>query len=208
MKEDITLRKSYQDLRIPFNTFIECMCNNNLDELVIEGSYTYNELRGIYENIYLQFIEAINNEDVIHKFNLAREISMIENRVKLVSMVLDNIAKYGINKDITDGIKALGYMVFITPNESNIGRYIKSVTGCVNADILELQEKVKQYNESSNTDTITVDRNYFEKVIVSIELAFKITIDIDSITTAKYCEYVNQYQIYIKNKQQKKIQHD
>jgi hypothetical protein len=66
------------------------------------------------------------------------------------------------------------------------------------AELLELQEKLNEIDKVEKKET-EITKQYFEKVIVAIELTFKFQISVEKITTAKYCEYVNSYNNHIKN---------
>lgn len=197
LQTDIQLRKSYQDLSIPFNIFIEILVNNDLSKLIIEGQYNVDELQYIWERIYNQFIENVGSDDVKLRLEQVKDIVELETRIKLAEWVI-NALNISYNDDIAELLNNFGYSLNIKPNENNIQRVIKIFMGFVNADILALKNKIAELPPDNKGDDEKPSRQYFEKMIVAIELAFKISINIDNISTGKYCEYVNSYNVWIK----------
>ena len=196
LNEATQSRKLYQDLSIPFNKFIEILVNNDYSQLIVSGDFSLNELLNQWEIIYNQFIEAIGNDEVKIRLETVKEITEIENRIKIADSIIRTL-KVSYSDELAHLLTEFGYSLNIKPNENNIDRVIKIFMGFVNADILALNNKIAEMPANEN-ESETPTRQYFEKMIVSIELAFKVSINIDNISTGKYCEYVNNYNVWVK----------
>lgn len=189
--------KLYQDLSIPFSKYIEILINKDLNLLIIEGEATESELSNSWQTINELYIEAIGDLDTKIRIESAKEIAYLEGRIVIANLIIAQLlTRY--SDDLIQMLSCFGYFISVEPNEANLEAYISQFNGYLNAELLELKEKL---NEIDKTDvkSVEVTRQYFEKIIVAIELTFKFQINIDNITTAKYCEYINSYNNHINN---------
>ena len=192
-----TSLKLYQDLSIPFSKYIEILINKDLNLLIIEGEATESELSNSWQTINELYIEAIGDLDTKIRIESAKEIAYLEGRIVIANSIITQLLiRY--SDDLIQMLSSFGYFITIEPNEANLKAYINQFNGYLNAEVLELKEKLNEIDKSDKKNE-EITKQYFEKVIVAIELTFKFQINIDIITTAKYCEYVNSYNNHIKN---------
>ena len=192
-----TSLKLYQDLSIPFSKYIEILINKDLNLLIIEGEATESELSNSWQTINELYIEAIGDLDTKIRIESAKEIAYLEGRIVIANSIITQLLiRY--SDDLIQMLSSFGYFITVEPNEANLDAYISQFEGYLKSEILELQEKLNEIDKSDKKNE-EITKQYFEKVIVAIELTFKFQINIDIITTAKYCEYVNSYNNHIKN---------
>lgn len=189
--------KLYQDLTLPFSKYIDILVNKDLQLLTIEGIPSESELSDAWGTINELYIDAIGDLDTKIRIEDAKDIAYLEGRIIIANSIIAQL-KYGYSDALIDILNSFGYIISIEPKESNLDAYITQFEGYLKSELLELQEKI---NSIGGTDkkSVGVTRQYFEKIIVAIELTFKFQINIDKITTAKYCEYINSYNKHIKN---------
>ena len=189
--------KLFQDLSIPFSKYIEILVNKDLNLLIIEGSATENELSDAWQTINELYIEAVGDLDTKIRIESAREIAYLEGRINIANAIITQL-NYGYSDALIQMLSSFGYIISIEPNEANLEAYINQFNGYLKAELLELQEKLNEIDKSDKKQT-EITKQYFEKIIVAIEITFKFQINVDKITTAKYCEYVNSYNQHIKS---------
>ena len=192
-----TSLKLFQDLSIPFSKYIEILVNKDLNLLIIEGNATENELSDAWQTINELYIEAIGDLDTKIRIESAREIAYLEGRINIANSIIKQL-EYGYSDALIQMLSSFGYIISIEPNEANLKAYINQFNGYLKAELLELQEKLNEIDKVEKKET-EITKQYFEKIIVAIELTFKFQISVEKITTAKYCEYVNSYNNHIKN---------
>jgi len=192
-----TSLKLFQDLSIPFSKYIEILINKDLNLLIIEGNATESELSDAWQTINELYIEAIGDLDTKIRIESAREIAYLEGRINIANSIIKQL-EYGYSDALIQMLSSFGYIISIEPNEANLEAYINQFNGYLKAELLELQEKLNEIDKVEKKET-EITKQYFEKIIVAIELTFKFQISVEKITTAKYCEYVNSYNNHIKN---------
>jgi hypothetical protein len=189
--------KLYQDLMIPFSKYIDIVVSKDFKLLIIEGEASETELSNAWNTINELYIDAIGDLDTKIRIESAKEIAYLEGRINIANAIITQL-QYGYSDALIQMLSSFGYIISIEPNEANLDTYIKQFNGYLNAELLELKEKLNEI-EKSDIKPIEITRQYFEKIIVAIELTFKFQINIDKITTAKYCEYINSYNNHVKN---------
>jgi hypothetical protein len=189
--------KLFQDLSIPFSKYIEILINKDLNLLIIEGNATESELSDAWQTINELYIEAIGDLDTKIRIESAREIAYLEGRINIANSIIKQL-EYGYSDALIQMLSSFGYIISIEPNEANLEAYINQFNGYLKVELLELQEKLNEIDKVEKKET-EITKQYFEKIIVAIELTFKFQISVEKITTAKYCEYVNSYNNHIKN---------
>jgi len=192
-----TSLKLFQDLSIPFSKYIEILINKDLNLLIIKGNATENELSDAWQTINELYIQAIGDLDTKIRIESAREIAYLEGRINIANSIIKQL-EYGYSDALIQMLSSFGYIISIEPNEANLEAYINQFNGYLKAELLELQEKLNEIDKVEKKET-EITKQYFEKIIVAIELTFKFQISVEKITTAKYCEYVNSYNNHIKN---------
>ncbi len=192
-----TSLKLFQDLSIPFSKYIEILINKDLNLLIIEGNATESELSDAWQTINELYIEAIGDLDTKIRIESAREIAYLEGRINIANSIIKQL-EYGYSDPLIQMLSSFGYIISIEPNEANLEAYINQFNGYLKVELLELQEKLNEIDKVEKKET-EITKQYFEKIIVAIELTFKFQISVEKITTAKYCEYVNSYNNHIKN---------
>ena len=191
------LLKLYQDLTLPFSKYIDILVKKDLSLLIIEGKASEIELKDAWETINELYIDAIGDLDTKIRIEDAKDIAYLEGRIYIANALITQL-KCSYSDALIDILNSFGYIISIEPKESNLDAYISQFEGYLKSEILELQEKINGIDKTDKK-SVEISRQYFEKIIVAIEITFKFQISIDKITTAKYCEYVNSYNNHIKN---------
>ena len=189
--------KLYQDLMIPFSKYIDIVVSKDFKLLIIEGDATESELYNAWNTINELYIEAIGDLDTKIRIESAREIAYLEGRINIANAIISQL-KLKYSDALIQMLSNFGYIISVEPNEANLDAYINQFKGYLNAELLELKEKLNEIDKGDKKTT-EITRQYFEKIIVAIELTFKFQINIDKISLSKYCEYINSYNNHVKN---------
>lgn len=193
-KENIVLSKLYQDLTLPFKDYIDIVVNNDLSKLIIEGTPTTEELNEAWQTINELYIDAIADLDTKIRIEDAKEIAYLEGRINLAEIIIKQL-RLNYTDELALSLSEFGYPIML-PTKENFEKFVIQFRGYLKADLLTLEEKIKEQPKEKKGENPT--KQYFEKVVVAIELTFKFSINIEQITTGKYCEYVSSYNDYCK----------
>ena len=197
MEEVKKSSKLYQDLTLPFSKYIDVLINKDLQLLTIEGNPSESELSDAWETINELYIDAIGDLDTKIRIEDAKDIAYLEGRIIIANAIIIQL-KYEYSDALIDILNSFGYIISIEPNEANLDAYINQFEGYLKVELFELQEKINGIDKTDKKSE-NITRQYFEKIIVAIEITFKFQINVEKITTAKYCEYINSYNNHIKN---------
>lgn len=174
-----------QDLQLPLKQFARHLINGG------EGVENWQE-------VYMQYLEALGSKDIDIIVTRSAEIEYLENKIKLGAMLLQTIAGTN-NYALIEILPQFEYPIGIALTPATSFEYCEKFEGYLKSErfrISEILDSIKSEGES-----VKVDMNYFERMIVAFEIAFKKDIDINSLTTAKYCQYYRAYYEHVKSKQ-------
>lgn len=189
------LYRSIHDL--PLTIFIDCQCEQKYDGLVLQGSPTNTEISEAWADLLQQYTELIGGSEVIDKIKNLSQIIKLENRLQNIEKLLQLIVMIP-NEKMYNLLFIYGYSLPKLPfSEQNIEKVLKVFMGHYKLD--RTKYKMLTANKQATKQTIQPKqtRNDFVKMLSRVAIAFKLpTISISSITTAEYCNYVNEYRAH------------
>lgn len=188
--------KLYQHIReIPLNKFKECDVSGNLSALIISGYPSPEEIIEAWQNIKMQFADAIGNHEFVLFKNVFRDKTVLSINLANISMMVDVLRRV-YNKDIADRLnKALGTKVDF--NYLDAEAYHKQLDGCVmrsksikiKIDLMELQQKAMKdkHNEGSEPT-----HEYYDSMLITLSDHAKYEIK-DTISVFEFCTRVKRF---------------
>lgn len=217
--------KLYQNIhKLPLSRYRDCICDNNLYALVIEGTPTPEELTECWENIKAQVAEVSGNNS--HSFikSLYKEVIELQLRYNDIISTIEQLRllqthfinrSYDVPQYLFDKQKDLAKKLNKEVNSSfafNIfdeEKTYRELDGCVTrAGSLKIKLDLRTMAYEAERKKITSDKGekltheYFDKVLINISDYAKYEIHED-ITVAVFYERVRRYTDYCKTLKQK-----
>jgi hypothetical protein len=191
--------KSIVDL--PLNKFIECYVDENLYALVISGDVEKQNLTDAWENIVLEYNDAMSDAETKMYISLLKETSLLQAKYKLVEMAILRLS-IAYNKEMHDDLNNFtSSNLLLDPSKPDeykkelekAGRRSKSM-------LIQYELKRNQLaamEEKNQVKTTKPTREYFQSVLITLSDFAKYELK-DTITVYNFCERVRRYGQHIK----------
>lgn len=172
----------------PMSVFIQCMCEEDYQALVISGKANSNELTEAWVLLLSEYQELKGDSiDNIEQMRLTKGIWKLRNHLQIVDYCTQFLSER-YSESIADSLCKLGYV--FKPTEKEPHKYISLLNNIINKTKLkyvQLQQMVKQLEEElKNTQRDKPTRESFETTLIHIEEMQKTSYDLDTITAYKY----------------------
>ena len=186
--------------------FIDCLVNNELEKLIIEGTPTEKELSDCFDSLYMQYTEEAGGLQAKKKLMKTRQLTQLQNRVKMFGLLIEviNILPtkenfeflYSFNEYLPERMEF---------SEDNLKKVINSMIPHWKSEYVDLMnelDKIKLSNPSGKESHYTYE--YFASTITEMESVFKTVIP-ENITVGKYCSWIAKYKAYARRLEIEKL---
>ena len=194
---------------VPLAVFIDCICDNNFDGLIILGKPTSDELATAFEAIYEQYIEAVGGKDLLRHIRQIKEIAIAQNRVVSAECIIETFKLYP-TEGLYEQLYKFGYKLPKKPyNYANVNEVLRIFVANYKYDFRKLEKLILEFesvNKSDGEKSSGYTREYFIGSLVDMSEAFKFNISEKDLSVLQYCIYINRYKSYC-DAQLKKLQH-
>lgn len=194
---------------VPLPVFIDCICDNNYDGLIISGKPTSDELATAFEAIYEQYIEAVGGKDLLRHIRQIKEIAIAQNRVVSAECIIETFKLYP-TEGLYEQLYKFGYKLPKKPyNYANVNEVLRIFVANYKYDFRKLEKLILEFesvNKSDGEKSSGYTREYFIGSLVDMSEAFKFNISEKDLSVLQYCIYINRYKSYC-DAQLKKLQH-
>ena len=205
------LPKFYSTIyELPLKNFEDVLVNNNLSALVISGFPDPKLLNDAWNNVLIEYTEALGTSEYLMYVNIYREYELLKLNMEMMKLCICTLRK-NYSTYFVDELKGLMRVSFDF-NVEDTESYFSDLDKCekriggfkLNADIKKIEfESVKKKFEGDKEQGLNkkIDKNYFTSVLIILSKhnGYKVTKDI---FVNEYCEYLKQLEEY--NKQMDK----
>lgn len=181
---------------LPLDRFIECFCEGSLHLLIIEGEVEKDELARVWEEIYSDFIDKMQDEDGQAMRSQIREMNLLKTKINTVATIVDYIrwllgARFEVELD-----EILAELNTWTGLSIRLDQKDKS--GCfrtldmVMAHVMTWKVEGEQMRQEVERGTAgeegfsKMDREYFDSVCVAISIANKFQVNRKETMTGEF----------------------
>lgn len=192
------LSKCYQNItELPLNRFIDCVVDGNLSALVISGQPTEIEIITVWEEIKMQYADAMKDGESRSFIILQREAGALDISYQKVLLAISTLENY-YTKYFSDHLnKLLGTKLkFDPPFSEGYYKDLKTAHDRSKGIMLDLKlkEAAMQAVELKAKGTgIKPTREYFEEIVVAFENRWTQQFSMD-MSTWKFCYRVHLLQ--------------
>lgn len=196
--------------KLPFNKFVDCICDENLQPLIISGYPTHSQLQVAWTNIIQQYTEAIGNlEFSIYKklYSVVSELSLKYDQI-ICLCGKEGILKVAYSRYLCNELNKLVNASF-TFDYKDWDSYQMELARCekrgaaikIQLDLKLLQlYAIKKKSEGVDEKQ---DRAYYISIMIQLSNYAKFIIP-ETITLFEYCQRLKQYKQYIDSLNTKK----
>ncbi|MBF0651262.1 hypothetical protein IR083_20805 [Dysgonomonas sp. GY75] len=171
--------------KCPLWVYIELVCNNNLNALIITGDAPESILKEVKCNILIEFSELSGGEHAGTVNNVLKSIYNYRSQIDCLYICIGLLETNRSDKAIA-WLKSKG----ITVPDGDIEKLVAKVTGIIKSKMIYLNKETDKYkNLVSDTDRRKVDASFYNDQLVALSIHFKFNIDMN-ITLAQYASYL------------------
>lgn len=187
----------------PLRVYIELVCNNNLEALVISGNPTEYVLNDAREKILDEYHSMLGESYASMQNTLLREIYMYRSQIVGMSVCLDLIG-LGNSESAIHALNKLGIKCNVSDDEAYLSELIKKVDGKISEKKIRLTKAQKGYELIMSKDKgepLKPSHLIDQLAALSRWLGFRLSIDV---TLAEFATYVKQMKEYAQQLKMKK----
>jgi len=209
---------------LPLHRFIDCIVDHNLHSLRIEGNPTELELNEAWNNILIEYTEAIGNHEYKMYISLYKEISLLKSTYKQIEILAGEVMVDEETGERTGGILRFIYSEYLC---KELNRLLKTSCRFNWDDQASYQEELSKCMRRSKSIKISIDlklirfdaieqkqkgkegkqytRAYFDSMLINLSDRAKFEIN-ETITVSKYCERIKRFSQYVESVKNQKWQ--
>lgn len=187
----------YRDLKsLMLDKFIDVLCNDNLEALIIEGNPPQHELKQVWETMHYKYIEIVGGDDVADRLKLVRDITILSCKVERIEALLE-VLSVAPSEGLFEQLYNLDYNIPTLPyNEPNIKVLGKLITAQMKLDVVKVKTLIQQMEEGQKKgEGEKMTEESFYKLIIDVSEMFKITIKESETSALAFATYLNKYKL-------------
>ena len=178
--------------------FISCICDDNLNELIISGQPTAEQLAEAWANIFLEYCDLAELAEVRYKALLRHDTEILKAQIETAKSCIQGI-RICIENNIAPlpgFISALNYAGF---EHEYLPETIEKDIARVEAELIpmeiRLEGKVIELNilSDNSTQSDKVERKYFHTIFLRLNTYFKHEAVNMQSTVQEYCAALRDY---------------
>lgn len=179
----------------PLKVYIEIVCNNNLDALIISGNPPKEVLEDTYNKIISGYAE-LSGSSMATRYNvLLKDIYSYRSQIIGLTLCLQILP---ITPDAAVGnLSKLGMRCSIPENNEDMEDLIRKIDSRIKDRSIRMKKAQKEFDsiqKSNKSGAITPGDFYDQLAIISRWAGFRISTDI---TLAEYVVYIKQMSEYV-----------
>ncbi len=187
----LTLYRSIDTL--PLDRFITCICDQDLLALVISGKPTPEELISAWNEIYDQYVIAVNDKEQQYILRLTKEINCLEFDYKLIGLCVTRL-------EIEHSDEVLGILKKLVPsnikfNPADIEQYKKDLSLIISKSkrmIVEIENKRGELGRLAPEKGERITRSEFDKMVVRASKYMQNRIDKKLTTVSEFVQIIDE----------------
>jgi hypothetical protein len=186
---------------VTMEKFVRCICDNDLNQLVVEGEANANQLAEAWANLFLEYCDLSEAHETKYRLRLQAEIHIYKRKNEICQAWIDILmVKPSIN--IIESLKIVGYDYDFDINDPVQFMYdLKQVEADLRAERFDIKVKEAEYSSIMNaTQTSdTVDRKYFTTIFTRINNYSKREAVNMQTTVEMYCASLRDFVSFIQS---------
>lgn len=177
--------------------FLDALCDDNLNSLIIEGNATKDQLTQAWLLILSEYYELKGDGiDGNEQWSLSRDIQKLNNHLSILDMCVQFLLER-YSESIADSVRKLGYS--FRPTSFEPADYIDQLNAVVQKSktkYIQLQQMIKQLEaKMQEGGQEKPKRETYERNLLHFEEMQGATYNMDELTVSKYVQLENKYNL-------------
>lgn len=179
---------------LPMSEFIRCMCDSDYTALVIEGSAEADHLAEAWQKIHQEYIALLGNSQDNYLLTLMMEVNRLYFRHLSITEAVKLLRAHRFD-ELVMMLKKEGFNYPFNPNDPEEYRKdLNKVTNRAKSLLVELEQKKKQLELlQQNQSTGKIDREYFDKILITLSQHMGFKLEKDKTTVTEYIYTLKDY---------------
>lgn len=184
--------------------FIDCIVDNDLKALVIEGIPTQDILIATWDKIYTEFAQLSSDGTYNEVFEISKEIEYLRSKIYLVDGIIYHL-QLEYDQRLVDILNSYLLRCTLQPEDMEEVLYNKlnAVIGRAKKWLIRLKQLHLQLSNlrKENIETLKMDRNFFDDELDAISQFNGFLVKPSELTVSRYCRTKNRIRIMNDRKQ-------
>lgn len=196
----VSLKKSYTLYdscdKCPLSNYIDLVCNDNLQALVIEGNPPSEILNETKHMLIIEFSELSGNTHTQSVINSIKRMHLLKTQILGFSLCFDLI-NHGAYDKPAEFLKTQNVNIGEIKTEADKQQILKSIDSRVKSKSIQLKEESARHNkllEDSKGEKLTAQSFNEQLAVLSKHTGFRLE---KNLTLAEYAAYIKQYLEYV-----------
>lgn len=189
--------KLYDDIfELPFSIFIDIVCNEDYQLLVINGKADHEQQLDTWQKIYSQYLDLLEDSETIYILEQTSDLSLLAQKINEIEFSLYFLSA-NYDSRLVNIIRKNGISVNLNAeDQQNYLTEIKRIKGRLaplKFQLQELSSEVASYHRS-NRDTYVAERKSFYLILQKLARYQKVAvINPKEISTGQYVIMLKDY---------------
>jgi hypothetical protein len=176
---------------LPMEIFVQCLCDENLKALVIEGKASGEQLHHAWIMILTEYYELKGDADG-QQWLLSRDVMRLENHLTLLDRCVEFL-KTRWSDSIAESINKLGY-TFRPISKEDYWDDLNRVVQKSKTKYIHLQQMIKELEmQVKKVEGKKPARDYFDNMLINFEEMQKVSYSLDTLTVQKFVLLEKRY---------------
>jgi hypothetical protein len=181
----------------PMPVMIDCICNDNLKSLVIEGDPTKAELEEIWDNLYIEFCDLIGNSEGLR---LAKDIKYLESKLDICKLCLYCL-KIDYNADCVKILQDFGYRRKFNPEDpESYTNDIKGVEIGLGSIVIAIRQAKIYYDAEKPLHPKKLSADEYYEILDSINNYYKYHVSMNDLSAYDFAIHYRNFKKEIERK--------
>lgn len=201
--------KLYQDCaKLPLDIFIDCLLDNDLQQLIISGVATQDQLQITWDKIYIQYCQLCQDGSYNEVFETLKEINDLRAKIHIVNNIIQYL-QICFDNDLVALLNS--YALDCTLTAEDKGQVMITKLNMVVARMKRwltiLSQKEKKIEELREQKTGKITRAYFDEVLETLSDYKGYQLKSSELTVSRFCLALSKMNEERKQQQVKNIKH-
>ncbi|HUR65466.1 MAG TPA: hypothetical protein VMZ03_03880 [Chitinophagaceae bacterium] len=199
---------------LPLRNFIDVSVDGNLAALTISGFPAQEDLLAAWQNIQVEYADAIGNHGHRMHSILYRDMSVLDTNIKSIECLVDVMQKV-VSPSLQDIINEYGkrlnrllltqYKFDLKDQENyhaNLKRCLMRKSGLkIDLDLKKIQYEA--LTKGADHPVFKLSREYFQNILITLSDYVKYAVQ-DNITVYEFCDRIRRFNKYYEEMESKK----
>lgn len=163
--------------KLPLDIYEDCLIDNDLTGLIIDGWASQEKLEEVWNKIYIQSLELSQSPAFNEAFSLNKKIEDLRAKIHIADLAI-KFLQISYDAEIVAVLNSLAIICDITPEDEGISliKKLNYVIAQIKPWFPELKQKQKELDELRAKSSGKTDREYFDNWldIISEEKGYQI----------------------------------